>query len=107
MFDLDKIGLSVGVGYMFLLGDWVKFDVDLGFMYLMFREWNIVLEMVGVLLLGNDDDVLLFNDLMDNFFGCEVPGLSKTILNKPAPSFFYGVICVFFDIFGVGVMVWL
>lgn len=103
--DSDKIGLSVGAGYTFAVGDKVKIDADLGFMHLMFRERNIAPETVGAPLSGNDDDASPLNDSMDNPFGREVPGSSKTILNKPAPSFFHGVTRAFFDILGVGVTV--
>lgn len=103
--DSDKIGLSVGVGYTFSVGDRVKIDADLGFMHLIFKERDIKPTTVGAPLSGNDDDGSPLNDSMDNPFEQEVPGSGKTILNKPAPSYFHGVTRAFFDILGLGVTV--
>jgi long-chain fatty acid transport protein len=100
--DSDKVGISVGLGYTFALGRRVKLDADLGFMHLFFKERNIGPEIAGADFVGNDDDEFGTNDSMDNGQVEERPGSAKTILNKPAPSFYYGVTRTFFDILGVG-----
>lgn len=104
--DSDKIGLSVGVGYTFALGKRVKLDADLGFMHLILKERDIRPVQVGTEeLVGNDDDGTSTNDTFDSPFDEERPGSDKTILNKPAASFYHGVTRAFFDILGVGVTV--
>jgi hypothetical protein len=56
-------------------------------------------------LIGNDDDAVATNDTFDSPFDEVRPGSNKTILNKPASSFYHGVTRAFFDILGVGVTV--
>jgi long-chain fatty acid transport protein len=101
--DSDKVGVSIGLGYTFALGRRVKLDADIGFMHLFFKQRSIGPETAGADFVGNDDDGYNTNDSMDNGQVEERPGSAKTILNKPSPSFYYGVTRVFFDILGVGV----
>lgn len=101
--DSDKLGISVGVGYDFALGRRVRLGADVGFMHLFFRQRNIGPQRSGSELQGNDDDGNPANDSTDNPQADDLPGSDKTILNKPAPSFYYGVTRAFFDILGVGV----
>jgi long-chain fatty acid transport protein len=104
--DSDKIGLSLGAGYTFEAGQRVKIDLDLGFMHLILRERDIGPVQVGSeQLVGNDEDDASTNDTFDNPFDEQRPGSNKTILNKPAASFFHGVTRAFFDIVGLGVTV--
>jgi long-chain fatty acid transport protein len=104
--DSDKVGLSVGGGYTIAAGPRVKVDLDLAFMHLMLAERNIGPTQVGSTeLTGNDDDGPSTNDTFDNPFDEERPGSNKTILNKPAASFYHGVTRAFFDILGLGVTV--
>lgn len=100
--DSDKLGVSVGVGYEFALGRRVRLGADVGFMHLFFRERNIRPLQSGSDLSGNDDDGNPANDSTDNPQAEDLPGSDKTVLNKPAPSFYYGVTRAFFDILGVG-----
>jgi long-chain fatty acid transport protein len=104
--DSDKVGVSVGVGYTFALGKRVKLDADLGFMHLFLKKRDIRPVRVGTEeLIGNDDDAVATNDTFDSPFDEVRPGSNKTILNKPASSFYHGVTRAFFDILGVGVTV--
>jgi long-chain fatty acid transport protein len=64
--DADKLGLSLGAGYRFKLGETSSLGVDLAYMHLFFAERDIAPGPHGA-------------------------GSDRTILNKPAPSFFYGV----------------
>jgi long-chain fatty acid transport protein len=100
--DSDKLGVSVGVGYEFRLGRRVRLGADVGFMHLFFRKRNIGPQQSGSDLQGNDDDGNPANDSTDNPQAEDLPGSDKTVLNKPAPSFYYGVTRAFFDILGVG-----
>lgn len=101
--DSDKLGISAGVGYDFAIGRRVRLAADVGFMHLFFRERNIAPGSRGSAFQGNDEDGNPANDSGDNPQAEDLPGSDKTIVNKPAPSFYYGVTRAFFDILGVGV----
>lgn len=90
--DSDKIGLSAGAGYQFSLGKKLKLDVDLGYLHLRMKERNIRPIAVGPQFKsGNDDNEPKIDDSLKNPDAVFMPGSAKTILNKPAPSFHYGV----------------
>jgi long-chain fatty acid transport protein len=71
--DSDKIGLSAGLSYSFALGRQVL-DVDLAFLHLFFKERDV------------GPGSVTYSDTKR-----PIPGSDKTIQNKPAPSFYYGV----------------
>lgn len=71
--DSDKIGVSAGLGYAFRVAGQVL-DVDLAFLHLFFQERDVAPGSVP------------FSDT-----NRPIPGSDKTIQNKPAPSFYYGV----------------
>jgi long-chain fatty acid transport protein len=71
--DSDKLGLSLGAGYRIALGA-RSVQIELAFLQLFFRERDI----------GP-------SPLVDPDSGRNYPGSDRTILNKPAPSFYYGV----------------
>ena len=79
----------------------MRLDTELGFMHLFFKERDIEPRENGAAFSGNDDDGVTTNDSRPNP-NDPLPGSEKTILNKPAPSFYQGVTRVFFDILGVG-----
>jgi long-chain fatty acid transport protein len=72
--DSDKLGLSVGASYTLGAITGKRLRVDVGFLQLLFAERDI-----------NPSDQI------DASSGRPYPGSDRTILNKPAPSFFYGV----------------
>jgi long-chain fatty acid transport protein len=72
--DSDKLGLSVGASYTLGPATGTRLRLDVGFLQLLFAERNI-----------NPSDQI------DASSGRAYPGSDRTILNKPAPSFFYGV----------------
>jgi len=75
--DSDKLGISAGLGTRLCLGG-RRFDLDLGFLHLFVSERNVAPE------------------------GARA-GSDRTILNKPAPSFFHGVTRARFDLFALSV----
>lgn len=105
--DSDKLGISAGLGYSFKLGsDKVWMDIDISYMHLFFKERNIDWTKVGPDEFGgNDDDGSGSNDTTPNNFQEVVPGSKKTVVNKPAPSFFHGVTRASFDLLGLGIAV--
>lgn len=72
--DSDKLGVSVGLGYTFELTDTIGLDVAAAYLHLFFRERNV----------GPSETTVAGTDT-------PIPGTDKTILNKSAPSFYYGV----------------
>lgn len=105
--DSDKLGISGGLGYSFPLGtDKVWMDIDAAYMHLFLAERNIAPVKVGPDdLSGNDADDRATNDTIPNPQQEEIPGTDKTILNKPAPSFFHGVTRASFDIIGLTIAI--
>jgi long-chain fatty acid transport protein len=105
--DSDKFGVSGGLGYSFPLGtDKVWMDIDVSYMHLFLAERNIAPIKVGPDdLEGNDADDRATNDTIPNPQQEEIPGSDKTIINKPAPSFFHGITRASFDILGLGIAV--
>jgi len=71
--DADKLGVSAGASYALALGS-RTLRVDLAFMRIFLRERNVAP-----------------SAQIDAQTGRPFPGSDRTILNKPAPSFFYGV----------------
>ena len=71
--DSDKLGLSVGGSYRLAMGG-SAVSLELAFLQLFYRQRD-----VGP------------SELTDPGSGRAFPGSDRTILNKPAPSFFYGV----------------
>jgi long-chain fatty acid transport protein len=71
--DADKLGVSAGASYALALGG-RTLRLDLAFMRLFLRERNVAP-----------------SAQVDAQTGKPFPGSDRTILNKPAPSFFYGV----------------
>jgi long-chain fatty acid transport protein len=72
--DSDKLGLSAGASYTFGAAGGTRLRLDVGFLQLLFAERDIKP-----------------SDQIDASSGRPYPGSDRTILNKPAPSFFYGV----------------
>lgn len=104
--DSDKLGLSGGVGYTLSLGKRVKLQFDLAFLHLRMKERNIRPIAVGPQTkTGNDDNDPEFDDSVKNEDFTLIPGSAKTILNKPAPSFHYGVTRAFANLLGLTVAV--
>jgi long-chain fatty acid transport protein len=105
--DSDKLGISAGLGYSFPLGsERVWMDIDIAYMHLFFKERNIAPVDIGPDDLdGNDDDDLGTNDTIPNPQQETIPGSNKTIVNKPAPSFFHGVTRASFDMLGLGIAI--
>jgi long-subunit fatty acid transport protein len=105
--DSDKLGVSAGLGYSFRLGsDRVWMDIDVAYMHLFLAERDIHPVRVGPdELEGNDGDEKGTNDTQPNPQQEVIPGSDKTIVNKPAPSFFHGVTRASFDILGLGVAI--
>ncbi len=71
--DSDKLGVAGGGSYALALGRG-QLRFDLGVATVFMRDRNIAPE-----------------ELVDPATGKPIPGSDRTILNKPAPSFFYGV----------------
>jgi long-chain fatty acid transport protein len=71
--DSDKLGLSLGGSYRLAVGA-SSLSLDVAFLQLFYRQRDI----------GP-------SELTDPESGRAFPGSDRTILNKPAPSFFYGV----------------
>jgi long-chain fatty acid transport protein len=71
--DSDKIGVSAGAAWSWRLGDGQVLDVEAGYMHLFVHERDV--DPAG--------------------------GSAGTVLNKPAPSFYYGVARARFDIASV------
>jgi long-chain fatty acid transport protein len=71
--DADKVGLSAGTSYSLALGRSIL-RLDLALLRLFLREREVAP-----------------SAQIDAQTGKPVPGSDRTILNKPAPSFFYGV----------------
>lgn len=105
--DSDKVGVSAGLGYSFPLGSQkVWMDIDVSYMHLFLAERDIKPVKVGPDdLVGNDADDRATNDTIPNAQQEEIPGSDKTIMNKPAPSFFHGITRASFDILGLGIAV--
>ena len=74
--DSDKLGVSAGVGTQVCLGG-RRLDIDLGYMHLFLAERDVAPGAGGQ------------------------SGSDRTILNKPAPSFFHGVTRARFDLFAI------
>lgn len=72
--DSDKVGLSGGLGAHFELATGIALQLDVAFTHLFFAERSIA-----------PSDVKLAGSMVP------IPGTDKTILNKSAPSFYYGV----------------
>lgn len=90
--DSDKVGFTGGAGYSFSLGETMKLDLDLALLHFRMKERNIRPIAVGPLVkAGNDDNKPEADDSAKNDDFKHFPGSAKTILNKPAPSFHYGV----------------
>jgi long-chain fatty acid transport protein len=70
--DADKLGVAVGASYAVALGG-RTLRLDLGALRLFLRERTVE------------------PGAIDPQTGRPIPGSDRTILNKPAPSFFYGV----------------
>ena len=85
--DSDKLGVSLGGGYAVPLGPRATLGIDLSYMHLFFAERNVGPRTIGTDATGK----------------VEVPGSDRTILNKPAPSFFYGVTRAAADLLSIGV----
>ncbi len=85
--DSDKYGLSGGASYAFKLGESTTLGIDLSYMHLFFAERNI-----GPSRIGTDANL-----------GQDVSGTDRTILNKPAANFFYGVTRASVDLLALGV----
>lgn len=71
--DADKLGLAAGASYAVAIGG-RTLRLDLAFMRLFLRERQVAP-----------------SAQVDAQTGKPLPGSDRTILNKPAPSFFYGV----------------
>jgi len=71
--DSDKLGVSVGASYRLAWGS-RSVVLEAAFLQLFYRQRDI----------GP-------SDLVDPDSGRAYPGSDRTILNKPAPSFFYGI----------------
>jgi long-chain fatty acid transport protein len=87
--DSDKLGLSAGLGYTFVLGRRAELAADLAFMHLFLRERDIKPQSLGA------TDTMGGNAIVQ-------PGSDKTILNKPAPSFYQGITRARFEILSLG-----
>lgn len=85
--DSDKWGVSLGAGYAFDLSPRMKLGLDLAYMHLFYAERNIGPAAVGT----------------DAAQSQAIPGSDRTILNKPAASFFYGVTRAGIDLLALGV----
>jgi long-chain fatty acid transport protein len=70
--DADKLGVALGGSYAVALGG-RTLRLDVGFLRLFLRDRDVA------------------PGAVDPQTGQPVPGSDRTILNKPAPSFFYGV----------------
>jgi len=71
--DADKLGVAAGASYALAVGG-RTLRLDLAFLRLFLRERDVAP-----------------SALVDAQTGQPIPGSDRTILNKPAPSFFYGV----------------
>lgn len=90
--DSDKFGISGGLGYSIKVGQKVHMSFDLAYAHMFLRERNIAPVTIGVEeQSGNDNNKVRFDDSIKNVDQMTVPGSHKTILNKAAPSFYYGV----------------
>jgi long-chain fatty acid transport protein len=85
--DSDKYGITAGASYAFKLAEHASLGVDLALMHLFFAERS-----VGPATLGTDPSLKQ-----------EISGTDRTILNKPASSFFYGVTRASVDLVALGV----
>jgi long-subunit fatty acid transport protein len=83
--DSDKWGLSLGAGYALPIGEKAKLGIDLSYMHLFFAERDIGPKSVGT----------------DATYKQDISGTDRTILNKPASSFFYGITRVSVDLFAL------
>lgn len=90
--DSDKFGLSAGAGYQIALGEKFRLNVDLAWLRLYMKERNIRPLAVGPQVKsGQDDNEPDLDDSIENEDFQLIPGSAKTILNKPAASYHYGV----------------
>lgn len=102
--ESDKFGLSGGLGYHLNIRDKVRMDFDLAYMYLGFKERNIAPVKIGPdTNSGNDDNDDPLDDSRPNGSQTTIPGSDKTILNKPAPSFYHGVTRAAFHLVGLSI----
>jgi long-chain fatty acid transport protein len=85
--DSDKLGLSAGAGYSIAVGRRAKLGLDLSYMHVFFAERDVAPRTIGT----------------DASQSQEIPGSDRTILNKPAPSFFYGVTRASADLLAISV----
>lgn len=100
--DSDKLGLSAGAGYRFSLSDAIELDVDLAFLNLRMKERNIRPIASGPMSKSaNDNNEPKLDDSVLNEDAALIPGSAKTILNKPAPLFHYGVTRASANLLGV------
>jgi long-chain fatty acid transport protein len=100
--ESDKWGITGGVGYHADIRGKVRIDVDLAYMHLFFRERDIGPTKIGPdEVSGNDSNDPDLDDSGPNNSQTEIPGSDKTILNKPAASWHYGVTRAAFDLIGL------
>jgi long-chain fatty acid transport protein len=102
--ESDKWGISAGGGYQIDIAGKVRLDIDLSYMHLFFRERNIGPTTLGPDTNNGDDNMGTDGTLDDtgpNNSQGEIPGSDKTLLNKPAASYHYGVTRAAIDLLGL------
>lgn len=104
--DSDRTGISGGAGFDFALSSWGRMKIDISYLHYFLKKRDIGPAKIGPdQNVGNDENAAEFDDSSPNQFQQEVPGSLKTIQNRPAASFFYGVTKASADVLGLSLTV--
>lgn len=102
--DSDRLGLSTGAGFDFAISNWGRMKVDLSYLHYFLKKRDIGPAKIGPdQNVGNDKNESEFDNSAPNQSQAIVPGSLKTIQNRPAASFFYGVTKGSADVLGLSV----
>lgn len=102
--DSDRTGISGGAGFDFALSSWGRMKVDVSYLHYFLKKRDIGPVNIGPdQNVGNDKNASDFDDSAPNSSQKTIPGSLKTIQNRPAASFFYGVTRASADVLGLSV----